>query len=337
LQYTCARKERTMSRLTLYLLGPPRLERSFPGGRTIPVDLQYQKNVALLAYLAVAGPGPGGKPHTRESLITLLWPALEPSRARANLRRNLSLLRKALGEEWLVVDGEMVGLDPESDLWLDVDQFRQRLAACETHGHPPTEACPDCLPLLEEAVGLYRDHFLSGFTLGDSAAFDEWQFFETEGLKDKLAGALVRLTTYHTSLGDFEAAIGYARRWLALDPLHEPAHRCLMALYAQAGQYAAAVRQYRECMRVLEEELDLSPAGETTALYERIRAERARPPEKETISHSTVQVESTCAWNGLGSGWMPCAARTGSAGSLSGTSGFPLRTRFRSACTPSAT
>jgi DNA-binding SARP family transcriptional activator len=256
-----------MSRLTLYLLGPPRLERGSPGGEIVPVDLQYQKNVALLAYLAVTG-----EPHTRESLITLLWPELEPSRARANLRRNFSLLRKALGGEWLMVDREMVGLDPESDLWLDVDEFRQLLAACETHGHPPTEACPDCLPLLEEAVGLYRDHFLAGFTLRDSAAFDEWQFFETEGLKDKLAGALVRLATYHASLGDFEAAIGYARRWLTLDPLHEPAHRHLMGLYAQSGQQSAALRQYEECVRILEEELALLPSEETTALYEQIRA-----------------------------------------------------------------
>jgi len=30
----------------------------------------------------------------------LLWPELEPSRARAGLRRNLSVLKKALGGEW---------------------------------------------------------------------------------------------------------------------------------------------------------------------------------------------------------------------------------------------
>jgi DNA-binding SARP family transcriptional activator len=56
-----------VSRLALYLLGPPRLERGPSRGEAVPVDLQYQKNVALLAYLAVTA-----EPHTRESLITLL-------------------------------------------------------------------------------------------------------------------------------------------------------------------------------------------------------------------------------------------------------------------------
>jgi DNA-binding SARP family transcriptional activator len=209
-----------MSRLALYLLGPPRVERD-----GVTLKFRYRKHLALLAYLALAG-----ESHTRESLVTLLWPELEPSRARAILRRDLSLLRKALGGEWLVADRETVSLDPDTAPWVDVDQFRQRLAACKTHGHPPTEACPDCIPLLEEAVELYRGDFLAGFTLRDSAAFDEWQFFQTEGLKDELAGALVRLATYQTSQGDLDTAIGHARRWLALDPLTKP-------LPAKAGRF----------------------------------------------------------------------------------------------------
>ena len=47
-----------------------------------------------------------------------------------------------------------------------------------------------------------------------------------------------------------------------------------MRLYAQAGQRTAALRQYRECVRVLEKELDVAPSAETTALYEQIRARR---------------------------------------------------------------
>ncbi|MGD9100434.1 MAG: SARP family transcriptional regulator, partial [Anaerolineae bacterium] len=73
-----------MSRLKLYLLGPPRLERD-----GVPLEFNMRKNVALVAYLAVTGYS-----HTREALVTLLWPELEPSRARAGLRRNLSVLRK---------------------------------------------------------------------------------------------------------------------------------------------------------------------------------------------------------------------------------------------------
>jgi DNA-binding SARP family transcriptional activator len=51
-----------MSRLALYLLGPPRIEVDDQ-----PVSIGRAKAVALLVYLAVTG-----TPHTREGLATLL-------------------------------------------------------------------------------------------------------------------------------------------------------------------------------------------------------------------------------------------------------------------------
>ena len=65
------------------------------------------------------------------------------------------------------------------------------------------------------------------------------------------------------------------RRWrrdgVERDPLDEAAHRRLMLSLAQAGDRAAAIRQYRACVAVLERELGVPPLDETTALYEAIR------------------------------------------------------------------
>ena len=86
---------------------------------------------------------------------------------------------------------------------------------------------------------------MAGFTLEDSAAFDEWQFFQTEALKDEVASALVRLATYFTSQGDFDRAIGHARRWLAVDPSARagaPAPDGALRAVEPAGGGAAAVR-----------------------------------------------------------------------------------------------
>ena len=71
--------------------------------------------------------------------------------------------------------------------------------------------------------------------------------------------------------GAYGNALSHARRWLQLDPLREEAHRQLMQLYAWTGQRTAALQQYRECVRILEEELDVSPLAETVALYESIQ------------------------------------------------------------------
>jgi predicted ATPase/DNA-binding SARP family transcriptional activator len=272
-----------VSRLMLHLLGPPRLELDGE-----PVHIGRHKALALLAYLAVTGCS-----HSRDSLAALLWPEYDQSGARADLRRTLSVLNRTLGSEWLTAGRETAGLNPDAGLWLDVDQFRSLLAAWQGHGHPEADACPECLDALAEAVELYQGDFLAGFTLRDSALFDEWQFFQTEGLRRGLASALKRLVWGHAAQGDCESAIPYARRWLALDPLHEPAHRCLMELYAQAGHRAAALRQYEECVRILEEELGLPPCDETTGLYERIRAGPAErvgtsaPPRHNLPAQST--------------------------------------------------
>ncbi|MFQ5593539.1 MAG: tetratricopeptide repeat protein [Anaerolineae bacterium] len=257
-----------MSSLKLLLLGPPHIECD-----NAPVVVDRRKAMALLAYLAVTG-----ESQRRDTLATLLWPEADQSRARAALRRDLSVLNKALGEGGLAVDRETAGLNPSADIWLDVERFRDRLAACAAHKHPSYDVCPDCLPLLNEAVALYRDDFLAGFTLRDSPDFDEWQFFETESLRQEMASALERLVRGLSAQQEYEPAIPYARRWLALDPLHEPAHRHLMQLYALAGQRAAAVRQYRECERILDEELGVPPEEATTELYHAIKTKRIPSP-----------------------------------------------------------
>jgi ABC-type oligopeptide transport system substrate-binding subunit len=86
-----------------------------------------------------------------------------------------------------------------------------------------------------------------------------------------MAGVLERLVRAHMEQGDYQPAIDYARRWLRLDPLYEAAHRQLMRLYALTDRRAAALRQYQECARILEEELGISPSEETRALYEQIQ------------------------------------------------------------------
>ncbi|MBE7555542.1 MAG: tetratricopeptide repeat protein [Anaerolineales bacterium] len=257
-----------MGELKLYLFGPPRVEMD-----NAPLDLQRRKALAMLAYLAATG-----QPHSRDALATLFWPDLDQQRARAYFRRDLAALNTGLPGNWLSVDRETVELNREAGLWVDTAQFQRVLIACQRHDHPAESVCADCLPLLAEAAALYTGDFLAGFTLRDSPEFDDWQFFQTESLRQELASALERLVQGLHAQGKAEAAIPHARRWVALDPLHEPAQRQLIQVYDQAGQPAAALRQYEEYVRLLEEELGLPPEEETTTLYEAIKAKRILQP-----------------------------------------------------------
>src|ERR671911_244965 len=264
--------DRGVFRTTISLLGTPRIEHN-----GVPVEVDTRKAIALAAYLAVTK-----QSHTRDALSALLWPEYNQSRARAALRRTLSSLGKARAEGWLRADRESVDLD-EDTIWVDVTRFHDLLAKCKEHGHPEAEVCPDCLLPLTEAVALYRDDFMTGFGLRDSVAFDDWQFFQSESLRKELAGALERLARGRGALGEWEAAIADARRWLAMDTLHEPAHRMLMALYAWSDQRAAALRQFRECVRVLDQELGVAPLPETVELHRSI-TEAALPRPRGLVS-----------------------------------------------------
>ncbi len=257
-----------MAGLKLSLLGPPRVELN-----GMPVDIQRRKALAMLVYLAVSR-----QAHSRDALATFFWPELDQQRGRAYLRRDLATLNTSLPGNWLSADRETVELNREADLWLDAEQFQHLLAACREHGHAPENVCAECVPLLIEAAALYTGDFLAGFTLRDSPEFDDWQFFQTESLRQELATALERLVRGLNAQGKAEAAIPYARRWVALDPLREPAQRQLIQVYDQAGQPAAALRQYEEYVKLLEEELGLPPEEETTTLYEAIKAKRIFAP-----------------------------------------------------------
>ena len=269
-----------MSQLTLSLFGSPKIE---VGSETI--EINRRKATALLAYLAVTDQG-----HSRDALATLFWPEASQSRARKSLRSALWALNKSAVGDWLAVDDEAVTLQLDETFRLDVAHFRALLTVPEQHNHPAGAVCPDCLEALTEAVSLYQGDFMAGFTLPDAPDFDEWQFFQSESLRQALSTALESLIHLHSAQGDFGAAIPHARRHLALDPLHEAAHRTLMRLYAQSGQQAAALRQYQLCLDALEAEFGLAPSEETVNLCEQIRTGRLGTEVEEATGKTTTGV-----------------------------------------------
>lgn len=255
--------------LCLYLFGAPRLERN-----GVPVSTDTRKAIALLAYLAVTG-----QAHTRDTLATLLWGDADEQHARGALRRTLSVLRAAVGDAAVATSGDTVRVGTE--LWCDVLAFRAGLKA-DSAG-------------LEAAVGVFRGPFMSGFSLRDSPDFEEWQFLEGQALDRELSGALARRIHDFEARGDLTGALEAARRLLHLDTLNEEAHRLLMSLYASSGDQAAALRQYRECVRVLEQELGVQPLPETTELYHALREgrlQRSHAPAGVPASGAASVVES---------------------------------------------
>ncbi len=256
-----------MPDLAIYLFGTPNIELH---GHSLTVDTR--KAIALLAYLAVTG-----KRHSRNSLATLLWPEYDQSHARSALRRTLSVLQKALNGGYLVVTRDAICLELNEQVEVDVVCFRQHIRSADNDENPAGEPSTDCTRHLEQAYALYRGDFMSGFSLRDSAGFDEWQFFEANSLKRDFGTVLEALISISIETHNFTAALNYAQRWLSLDQLREDVHRTLMLIYAWTDRRNSALRQYRECLRILDQELGVPPLEETTRLYQAI-LENEIPP-----------------------------------------------------------
>jgi DNA-binding SARP family transcriptional activator len=248
-----------MARLTVSLLGPP--EMALDG---LPVSgLNSDKVRALLFYLAVEHGYPKGhlrRAHRREFLAGLLWPDYPERSARTNLSNALSNLRAALGDReattpFFRVSHEAIQFNAQSDAWVDVTAFEGHVARGEW----------------KEAIDLYRDPFLEGFSLSDSPPFEQWALVGRERLVRQMMAALEGLAAKSEAQGDYPRAAETARRQLEIEPWHEGAHRALMRALALSGQRASALAQYEACVKALEEELDAEPSPETAALYEQIR------------------------------------------------------------------
>ncbi|GIK73615.1 MAG: hypothetical protein BroJett021_26030 [Chloroflexota bacterium] len=264
-----------MSVLNIVLFGPPRVERD-----GAEVHFYRGQTLALLAYLAAAD-----RPHARDALATLFWPEQDEQQAHAALRRILYDLGRTIGKGWLAFEDHHMALPAQPGLHVDVRRFSALHARVAAHGHVSNDLCDDCLAALTEAASLYQDDFLTGFTLRGSASFDAWQTLTTESLRLELGAGLEKLAGALLDRGRYDQALPHARRWLALDPLHEASHRLLMRLYAAVGDRAAVIRQYEQCNQVLAAELGVAPAPETIALYRELApGQRSAPPKLETAA-----------------------------------------------------
>lgn len=237
--------------LELRLLG--RLDLQWNG--TPVADIQASKTLALLSYLAVTS-----RSHTRPALAGLLWGGMPEAKARDNLSKALSTLRRVVGEH-LTITRQKVAFNEESDFWLDVTEFE-------------TGVSDHSIERLQVAVQLYEGDFLDGFYVRNAPEFEDWMLAQQSRLKELALRALHTLAAHFAEQDDTgrAQAVDYTRRLLALEPWREEAHRQMMRLLALTGQRGAALAQYETCRQVLADELGVEPGPETMALYEQIRA-----------------------------------------------------------------
>jgi len=238
---------------TLSLL--TRFELTGPAG---PVELPNKKLAGLLAYLACSAP----VPQSREKLASLLWGSHFETQAQQNLRQALFRLRRALGPDALMSDGNEVWLAPGV---IDCDVARLKALSGEASSAS-----------LAAAADLYRDPLLADVDIAEEAWAD-WLGAERPRLEGLALDAMIGHAEQALKSGKPQAALKAATRAVAVNALREDAHRLIMRALAATGRKAEALKHYQDLATVLKRELNAEPDALTKALVSELRSQ---PPNR---------------------------------------------------------
>jgi DNA-binding SARP family transcriptional activator len=199
-------------------------------------------------------------PVARRQIAFALWPDSREEQALSNLRTALYRVQHVLPDcaHCLVVERHTVAWVNGAGMQLDIAAFEQALDRASRACEPVARASA-----LQAAVEAYTDDLLPD-------CYDEWIIPHRERLHQAFEQALVCLIDLQEIQHQYQGAVRNARRLLAIDPLHEGAHRTLIRLHLAAGDHVSALRAYHRCAAILRQELGIDPAPATQALHLRL-------------------------------------------------------------------
>jgi DNA-binding SARP family transcriptional activator/tetratricopeptide (TPR) repeat protein len=233
--------------ICLRTLGELRLE-----GSDAPALTSPRKELTLLAFLARRAP----RPVSRSELATLLWDSREEAKARKSLRQALFELKRALGDG-LVLGSEQVHLAPGTLGW-DVDDFEEDLSSGN----------------LERAVERWKGDFLPGADDLGGEGFRAWLESEREHLRQRLRGALERLTQEAKLRGAWAEGVALAERWVVALPFDVRGHQQRIELLHLDGRTDEALAYHAAFRSRFRMEFDLEPPADFLELGKRLERSR---------------------------------------------------------------
>ncbi len=208
------------------------------------------------------------RPVVKEVLMEIFWPEAPPDAARNNLNVAIYGLRQALRQvqpsfSHLLFQDDSYLLNPELQVWVDYEAYTDLLNSART-----LERQGDIDKAMRRycaAEAMYQGEFM------EEERYDDWPIPLRQQLQNEYLNLLNQLIGHYFDHEDYLACTTMCHKMLAIDPYREEAHRYLMRCYLRQGHPHLALRQYHLCVKMLREELNITPTPETNAIYEQIR------------------------------------------------------------------
>ncbi|AWN28246.1 BTAD domain-containing putative transcriptional regulator [Streptomyces sp. NEAU-S7GS2] len=206
-----------------------------------------------------------------EQLIDSLWEDEPPEHARTVVQGHVSRLRATLAEGGaeaygieLTTHGSAYLLRLPEEL-IDAHRFGELVALARPEGAPA-----DAVPLLREALGLWRGPALTGTVTSPPFAA------AAHALEERRLTAVEALGRAHGTLGEHEQAAAILYSAAVNHPLREGLIAGLMRALFRTGRQSDALEWFHRTRRLLNEELGVDPGERLRGAYEEIlRAEAA--------------------------------------------------------------
>ncbi|MEI5137091.1 BTAD domain-containing putative transcriptional regulator [Streptomyces libani] len=206
-----------------------------------------------------------------EQLIDSLWEDEPPEHARTVVQGHVSRLRATLAEGGaeaygieLTTHGSAYLLRLPEEL-IDAHRFGELVALAR-----PEAAPADAVPLLREALGLWRGPALTGTVTSPPFAA------AAHALEERRLTAVEALGRAHGTLGEHEQAAAILYSAAVNHPLREGLIAGLMRALFRTGRQSDALEWFHRTRRLLNEELGVDPGERLRGAYEEIlRAEAA--------------------------------------------------------------
>ncbi|HEX3052658.1 MAG TPA: bacterial transcriptional activator domain-containing protein [Aggregatilineaceae bacterium] len=206
----------------------------------------------------------------KERIVAELWPTLDESRADRDFKVALNALNDALEPDrtsrslsgYILRHGLAYGLDPDANIRIDAEDFRQGL---KTAARLEAENIDAAIDAYREAIDCYAGDYLP------DALYEDWASLERERLQTLYVSGAMRLAALLLRREGYQEAIHLCQSVLVIDRFWEEAYRLMMIGHVRRGNRPLALRVYEQCRQALAEGLDLEPMDETTTLYEQIK------------------------------------------------------------------
>jgi PAS domain S-box-containing protein len=213
----------------------------------------WQVNAAQdLFFLLLANP----EGLTKEQVGLHMWPDASPEDLSVRFKNTLYRLRKAVGNQAILLGNHGYRFNRMLDYFYDVEIFTNQIEKADK-----AEDVLEKVSHLNKGIREYQGDYLSDFD-------GLWVMADRERYRQMYLRSLVQLAEFHYEEQELQAALRYCQQALIEDPMLEEVHRLAMKIHAMSGNRAEVIRQYQLCKRVLIDNYNIPPSEKTHELYQ---------------------------------------------------------------------